>query len=536
MKSNDLQPTHPGSHQEPHDPSKNSQVPQSSKKGESVGGGLLVITGAKLWFMVGGALIAFGLPSLFSSMGEDGAILYGQYSDINNTLSIFSMMIVTGGVQAVSKWTSQFGEDEAKAQGAIWQLWWLMVTIGVIVGGGFIASAPWIAEFRGVPNLSPAYQAAGGVLFAYSIYVVFIGVLNGRQRFRAQAIYDAGFTTLKVLFILGAVSLGWGVFGAFAGFAIAAFLILLISALKVGIGPKGEMSPPFQIYGYALQVMAYTLVFNLIFKLDLLLMKPAALVALGAAESDRLMGIYNLALQVSRLPWQVTIAVTFVIFPLLSEATFSKDEARSLNYIRQTLRYLLILVGAACAGLFALPQTVTSLFPASYGEMSLALVWTAPAYLCFTLFNLCNTLLMSAGRATSAFVIGVTTVSLAGALYWLMLYSDFVTPPTQLAGYITLSGQIALLTFGVGLLLGLLRLWSLFGAPIPLWTTVRVLFASVSLWLMGQQIESQSKLILLVSLVGLGLLFFVILIALGEWSRDERTALIQKISRRRNAA
>ncbi|MAD60033.1 MAG: hypothetical protein CMH49_00785, partial [Myxococcales bacterium] len=335
-----------------HELNKQPSEPHSVDKEESVGGGLLVITGAKLWFMVGGALIAFGLPYFFASMGKDGAALYGQYSDINNTLSILSMMIVTGGMQAVSKWTSQFGNDQERSQGALRQMWWFMLSVGIIVGGGFIAASPWLAQARGVPKLSSAYQAAGGVLFAYALYVVFIGALNGHKRFKAQALYDAGFTTLKVSLILGAVALGFGVTGAFSGFALAALLIMLIAALKVGLGNKGVSSPKRQIYGYALQVMAYTLVFNLIFKLDLLMLKPAALASLGASEADRLMGIYNLALQVSRLPWQVTIAVTFVIFPLLSEATFAQDEEKSRTYISQTLRYLLILVGAACAGLF----------------------------------------------------------------------------------------------------------------------------------------------------------------------------------------
>jgi O-antigen/teichoic acid export membrane protein len=324
--------------------------------------------------------------------------------------------------------------------------------------------------------------------------------------------------------------------GAFTGFASAALLIMLIAALKVGLGPRGARSSLKEVYGYALQVMAYTLVFNLIFKLDLLMMKPAALATLGAAESDRLMGIYNLALQVSRLPWQVTIAVTFVIFPLLSEATFAQDEERSKTYIQQTLRYLLILVGAACAGLFALPQTVTSLFPESYSEMTTALVWTAPAYLCFTLFNLCNTLLMSAGRATSAFIIGIATVSIAAGLYWLTLYSEIITLPQSLSQYITVAGQVALFTFMSGLLMGLGRLWVLFGAPIPLGTALRTLVASLCLWLVGQQIESSSRIILLSSLAGLGALFFLVLILLGEWSREERAALKSRFLRRRDHA
>ena len=281
--------------------------------------------------------------------------------------------------------------------------------------------------------------------------------------------------------------------------------------------------------------MAYTLVFNLIFKLDLLMLKPAAFATLGAGESDRLMGIYNLALQVSRLPWQVTIAVTFVIFPLLSEATFAQDEEKSRTYIRQTLRYLLILVGAACAGLFALPQTVTSLFPASYGEMTTALIWTAPAYLCFTLFNMCNTLLMSAGRATSAFVIGVSSVSLAAFLYSLTLYSGLIEGPLTVVEYITTAGQVAFVTFTAGLCMCLFRLTQLFGSPLPLGTVLRTLGAGTIIWLIGQQVTTSVTLYLLLSLIMLGLLFLIIIYVSGEWTAEEKAMVKARFTRKRES-
>ena len=49
----------------------------------AAGRGFLVITGAKLWFMVGGALIGLGLPYLVGAAG------YGKYTDVNNSLGLF---------------------------------------------------------------------------------------------------------------------------------------------------------------------------------------------------------------------------------------------------------------------------------------------------------------------------------------------------------------------------------------------------------------------------------------------------------------
>ena len=70
-----------------HGPNTESDAPDDDAA--VAGRGFLVITGAKLWFMVGGTAITFGLPYIFD--GSDGG-LYGQYYDLNNILSIFSMV------------------------------------------------------------------------------------------------------------------------------------------------------------------------------------------------------------------------------------------------------------------------------------------------------------------------------------------------------------------------------------------------------------------------------------------------------------
>jgi len=518
------------------EPSTEPRAPQSApqeSEAKTVGRGLLVITAAKLWFMVGGALITFGLPYIFSRYGgadpEQGKRLYGQFFDINNTMSILSMVLVTGCLQAVSKWTSQFNSQPERAAGALRQLFWFMLGAAALIGGGFILASPWIAAERGNPELVNAYRAAGGVLVAYSVYVVFIGALNGRKAFSSQALFDIGFTTLKATLVLGFALLGWGVTGAFGGFAAAAGLIALIAAWRVGLGPKGEPSPYREVYGFALQAMAYTLIFNLIFKLDILMVKPIAQ-ELFKGDADGLMGVYGMAVNVSRLPWQATIAVTFVIFPLLSEATFSQDMERSRAYIRQTLRYLMLLIGAASAGLMALPEAVVNLLPSGYSDATLVLMWSAPAYFFFTLFNLTNTLLISAGRALDTSVIGLITVGAAALMYQLWL------PGSETgAELITRAASASLVAFAVGLTLGLARLYQLFGPPVPLMSAVRLALSSAVIFVVGRQLagslEGQSKLLFLVALVGLGLLYFVVLTLLREWSDEDKARLNKMLKR-----
>lgn len=523
--------------------------PPEPNAAATAGRGFIVITAAKLWFMLGGALITFGLPFIFGSRlygpGADGKALYGQYVDLNNTLSILSMVMVTGVMQAVAKFVSQTPEN---AGGIVRQARTMMLVVGALVGGGFIAAAPWIAESRHNPDLVNGYRAAGVILFCYGVYTVFIGTLNGRKEFFRQALFDIGFTSMKAVLVLGAAALGLGVIGAFGGFATAAFVIMLLAAWRVG-RTVGDGPPDRALYAFAAQVMLYTLVFNVVFKLDVLLFKPAA-VALYApvadwmpqggallewmraraveASADGLLGVYGLALNVSRLPWQATIAITFVVFPMVSEATFAADRDRTLLYIRQTLRYSMMLIGAAAVVLTAVPQAIIGLLPAGFADGVVALAWLAPAYFCFSLFNVVNTLLMSAGRATAALLIGVVTVGLAAALYSTVL-------PGAGSGVELLArtGQCTLAAFVVGLAIGSGVLWRHYGPPFPLGTTARVLGIGAVMVVAGRALPTLGKIGNLALAVAMGLAFVAALVVTREFGAEDKERLMRVLGRKK---
>ncbi|MCA9527143.1 MAG: oligosaccharide flippase family protein [Myxococcales bacterium] len=514
----------------------------------TAGRGFLVITAAKLWFMVGGVLINFGLPYIFGSSlygdDTDGRALYGQFIDLNNTLSILSMVMITGVMQSVSR----FVAERPEAPGAIVrQALRLMLGVGALVGGGFIAAAPWIAELRNNPGLVNGYRAAGLILFAYGLYTVFIGTLNGQKRFFHQALFDIGFTTLKATLVLGFALAGLGVVGAFSGFALAAVIIMLMAMWRVGRGLEAGV-PSRGLYAFAAQVMLYTLVFNVVFKLDVLMLKPivvdlytpvAGWLPDGApvfhwmreraveASSDGLVGLYGLAVNVSRIPWQATIAITFVVFPMMSEAVFAEDRERTRLYIRQTMRYSMILVGAAAVVLAAMPGALIALLPKDFAEAAIALAWLAPAYFCFSLFNVVNTLLMGAGRATEALIIGVLTCGLAAGSYALLLAGAESTDQI-----LARTGQGTLIAFAGGLLMGLAVLWRRYGAPVPIGTAVRVLGLGAALVVAGRFMPPTGKIVALGVAVAVGIAFLVGLVVTREFGAEDK-ARLKRVLRRK---
>ena len=513
---------------------------------QTAGRGFLVITAAKMWFMVGGALITFGLPIIFGSDiyggHADGVALYGQYVDLNNTLSILSMVMVVGVMQSVSKFVAQRPEASG---GVVRQARLTMLFLGGAVALAFVAAGPYIAEARHNPHLVNGYRAAGVILFSYALYTVYIGALNGRKLFLRQALYDIGFTSIKATLVLGFALAGFGVVGAFCGFATAAFIIMCLAAWRVG-RDLGDGEPDRKLFAFGAQVMLYTLVFNVIFKLDVLMLKPAAATlfapvagswvpnagvfagmreAAVAASADGILGLYGFAQAVSRVPWQATIAITFVVFPMVSEVTFAADREKTRLYIRQALRYTALMVGAAAVVLAAVPHAVTGLLP-RFTDSALALAWLAPAYFAFSLFNVVNTLLMSSGRATAALVVGCVTVAIAAGLYQVWLPGALNT-----ADILRRAGIATLIAFTTGLFLGAAVLWRSYGPPIPLGTTVRVLGIGTALVLAGRQLPEMGKIASLGMLVGVGICYLLALILTREFGEEDKARLMRVLRR-----
>src|SRR5499426_3998498 len=185
------------------------------------GRGTVMITMAKIWFMVSGYGIAFTLAHLLTDEN------YGLYRVVINTVSIINAVIVTGTYQTVSKYVSQQPEnaDSIKTKALILQLY-----VGGAASVGFFLLAPFVAASLNDPGLTRYLRLASLITSSYAFYSVYTGYFNGQKKFGAQAALDITYSTLKLIFIVLFAALGFGVTGSVGGFALAAFCVLVISA------------------------------------------------------------------------------------------------------------------------------------------------------------------------------------------------------------------------------------------------------------------------------------------------------------------
>jgi O-antigen/teichoic acid export membrane protein len=535
-----------------------SESPKTSSErtARTVGRGFLLITGAKLWFLVTGTVINIGLPRLLGN-----AARFGEYKVVSGLLSIVNMVMIAGTLQAVSKLVS---EREGNARPVLASARKLQALVGGGLGLVFLLGADLIATgLLRDAGLTPYLRIGASIIVFYAFYAVQVGVLNGQKRFAPQAGLDTTFSTMKMLFMVGAVLAGWSVAGAFAGFAVAAGVVLLISipVVRRVLPPKADSDAefsPLRLFSFMGQVMLYTLALNALLQLDAVLVKalsagpfaraltngagPAHAAALARASgllpgdlsvtallaplaresTSMLAGLFGAVKNVSVIPYQLILSVTFVVFPLVSRATFDDDQEATRGYIRATLRFTLLLVTLFGLLLFSVREPlVVVLFGEVYRMAAPALGILLGATVLFSLFVVINTVITGAGRPGVSLLLGaVAAVISASAVSMAVLLAG------SFAG-VLMSTALALvlamvLAFG-GALAWLLKTY---GWVVPTATAARTLAAAAAGLAVAWAWQPAGLIQVLLQACAVGLTYLATLALTGEFTREDLRRLV----------
>ena len=115
--------------------------------------------------------------------------------------------------------------------------------------------------------------------------------------------------------------------------------------LKAG----GPVFPTKRVLWFLGTVLLFGVAMNFTMFIDGIILKPIVTHKFAAAGlphpadlGNTMVAFYSAVQNLVRLPYQAILAVTFVIFPLVSRSTFEKDTEATKGYIQQTLRYPLI--------------------------------------------------------------------------------------------------------------------------------------------------------------------------------------------------
>lgn len=490
------------------------------------GRGLFAIAGAKVYFIITAYAIQLALPRILGSP-ED----FGLYAAALSAVSMLNMILIAATIQSVSKFVS---EDEEASPVLLRQGLRIQLALGGLLAGALFLAAPPLSTFLRDEALVPLLRAASVVVFAYSLYAAVVGSLNGRHLFGHQARLDATFSTLRTMGILGGATLGIGALGAMAGFATAALCIMLVSLIVVGRElvrkTNAEPLPLKRWLAFMAPIWGYQAFLNGCLQIDVQVMKKvvaelsmdagASAVEAAAAASTQV-GFYRAAQTFAFVPYQLILAMTFVIFPMISRATAAGDAEGARRTIRGSMRFsLLVLLSVAAPIAGAADGVMRVAYPEPYLAGAPALGVLVFGLVAFALFVIAATVLSSSGRPGLAAAIAAFALLVVVGANWL-----FITEAGAEGAVLVAAASATTLGTTIACLLAGGAVYLRFRAFLPIPSIVRALLAGAAGFAVAHHVPHQTALMAVLALAAGHLVYGLVLVLLRELrAEDFRTA------------
>ncbi len=499
--------------------------PEDSRR---AGRGLVSIAGAKVFFIITSYAVQISLPRIFGEVTE-----FGLYSAAMSGVAILNNVLIVATIQSVSKFVS---EDETHADSTLRQGLRVQALVGGALSAALFVLAPAIARVLLDDQITPLIQVAAVAVFAYSLYAVVVGSLNGRHWFAKQARLDIVFSTLRTIGILSGAALGIGALGAVMGFAAASGLVLSIALIWIGWGRPGKSIPLGRWVGFMVPLWVYQLCLNGILMIDIQVLKRTAteIALAGSATSvaaadlaNQYVGYYRAAQTFAFVPYQLILSLTFIIFPMISKATSLGDGEAARSTIQHAMRLALLallLVAAPTSG--AAEGVVRLAYPADYVAGGPALAILVFGVSAFALFVVSATAISGAGRPALAAAIA------AGSLVAVVISTRLLIGRAGL-GTETLAATATGTTIGmvIALVGSGLALYARFRVAIPIRTWARAAFAAAVGYVVAHAVPTESPLWAIAALGAGFVAVLTTLIVTGELSREDWSRLRAALAR-----
>jgi len=319
--------------------------------------------------------------------------------------TILNMALVTGTTQSVSHFVA--GSSEG-VQEAIKQT---TLKIQAVLAGTlfitFMIFTPQIAALLNDTQLTNYLRIAAVIFFCYAFYSVFIGYLNGKKGFKAQALFDISYSSTKFICILGLAYLGFNALGAISGFSLSSAIILMAAVFIIGFKKTDQIFSWKKIIRYELAIIGLAFLINLMMNLDLLMLKALT----SIEESNLAAGYYTSALTIARIPYQLLMGLNLALFPFIASHSKEGNREEVGNHIRKGIKLYFGLLLIAAVGISSSPEaTIGLIYPIEYTEGGKPLFLLAFGYLFFALWVFIATIMTASGHPRQALLFGTITV------------------------------------------------------------------------------------------------------------------------------
>ncbi|MBN2695643.1 polysaccharide biosynthesis C-terminal domain-containing protein [bacterium] len=367
----------------------------------------ILIPIAKIYFMVIGYAIMMIMGHFLPKN------MLGVYHYLNSVISPINMILIQGGVQSTSHFVSKDFENRKKYLKFGLKVFSL---ISIVLFTIFQIFATSISKLFTKNSDYSIYFRVGSLIFLfYALYSVSIGYINGKKEFKKQALFDISYSSIKFFLILIPFILGGGLLSAISGWAAATFVITSVALFIV---LKDKISDNFlsesdklsskitlqkKFMKYMLPIILYQGAFYILLNLDTWIL--GALSSTESALSNG--GDYLTINTISRIPFQATLSLTFILFPHFS----SEKNSEITKSIEKSLKFAILFVGFFVFPILWSPRFFLILmYGKKYIDNDRMLMILSFGTLFLSLFVVANTIIAAIGRAKTALIFTLFSV------------------------------------------------------------------------------------------------------------------------------
>jgi stage V sporulation protein B len=467
---------------------------------------------------------------------------YGALSSALAASGIVSNTVTTTSIQGVSRAVAQ-GTAETQP-GTIRRVLRLHALFGVLLSAVAFALVPTIGRVFGMLHVIPTLRILTAILLLYSLYTPLIGVLNGQRRFAWQARFDMLATTLRTVGLVAGAALFArqglsSVDGASTGFVAGASIVFLLALAFVGVGRAGPAAlTARQHVAFALPILLGQVLLNVLMQADALLLRrfaaeSATVAGLPAAAADKLVGAYRALQLFTFLPYQILIAIMFILFPMLAKAARDGDRAAVSRYVSTGVR-LSFVFGAAIVSVTAgLSERVLELmYSREAAELSgPSLELAAVGFLAFAILGVLTTVLNSLEREIHSAAVMAIAVALVAVLCIARVRGGEFGPGLLLATAQATSAGLLLAAFSAAFLV-----YRAAGAVVSLGVVARVLCSLAVAVAVGRFLPPAGKLVTPIYAALVIAVYGLMLVVTRELGRADLELVRSVLGKRRGGA
>ena len=343
-----------------------------------------------------------------------GVADYGRYSLVIGFTTMIILLVGRSIPTAMMKRISENLNDWSRILAIRKSAATIQIVIIISLTIIFYLSSPLIAKIFGDTTLTPLFKLSSLVIPTFALSSFHVLYFNGLKYFKAMTTLKIARGIFRISWILGLAYL-LGLRGAIFGSILAplsVFLVAVIIEIFFIKKPKNiriAKYPYKKILSYAGGFILFVVFYEFYIRTDMYLIKTLT-------GSDTNTGLYNAAVTIALIPYYVMFALTFILFPTISDLAKRQDHKEIQKVLKKVIIFLFTLLIPSALVMALIPDLLVTIFFGNKFATSATLIpymlggaiFITIFYVLASVFNGANMTKIPVTITITALIIGIT--------------------------------------------------------------------------------------------------------------------------------